>query len=140
MTTSDLRIPRTADILDRALDARALAVRQSDPAYVRQIDRLITKLPGARICWQLGTLHIGSPSGNGYQVTRGGCSCLNAQRCSKRACWHVACFELLLAMLETEAETADQDADCDAARPAWRIGAVIGARIAAARRNAVGAV
>lgn len=123
--TSDLPIPRTCDIIARALDYRASAVRQGDTAVVAQIDRLIAKLPTARLCWQLGTLHIVSPSGNSYQVTRAGCSCLNGQRSSKRQCWHLALFELLLDIFETDCETADQEAE---SRP------VRSAQFAAARR------
>lgn len=111
MTISDLRIPRLTDIIARALDIRESAQRIGDTAATAQLDRLIERLPGARLCWQLGTLVIESTSGNTYQVTRGGCSCLNGQRCGKRACWHVALFELLLDMLDTEAETLDQDAE-----------------------------
>lgn len=109
--TSDLPIPRLTDIIARALDIRDSAVRLRDAATVRQLDRLIGKLPTARLCWKLGMLHIGSPSGGRYQVTRAGCSCLNAQRCGKRACWHVALFELLLDLFDTHCETLDMQCD-----------------------------
>lgn len=105
--TSDLFIPRLSDILDRALDCRDSAVRLKDAAAVRQLDRLIANLPGATLCWQLGTLHIGSPSGHSYQVTRAGCSCPNGTKSHKRQCYHIALFELLLDMLDTECETRD---------------------------------
>jgi hypothetical protein len=124
MTTSDLFIPRTADILDRVLDCRESAARLADDATARQLDRLIAKLPGARLTWQLGTLYIVSPSGGRYQVTRAGCSCPNGQKCDKRQCWHVALHELLLDMLDTEAESADIEAE--APRAVWP-------RVAAAR-------
>lgn len=109
--TSDLLIPRTADILDRALDCRASAARLMDDATVRQLDRLVANLPGARLCWALGALHIVSPSGGSYRVTRAGCDCPNGTKSHARACWHVAAFELLLDMLDTEAESADTAAD-----------------------------
>lgn len=124
--TSDQIIPRTCDIIARALDYRESAVRMHDEPAVRQIDRVIAKLPGARLCWQLGTLHIKSPSGSTYRVSRAGCDCLNAQRCGKRACWHVATFELLLDMFDTECETADMAAETPPAS--------LGQRIAAARQ------
>lgn len=125
MTTSDLPIPRLTDILDRALDARASAVRLADDGTVRQLDRLVVKLPDARLCWQLGTLHIASPSGGTYQVTRAGCSCPNGTKSAARQCWHVALHELLLDMHDTLAETADMQAE---ARP-------VALRIVDARRH-----
>ena len=114
---SDMLLPRLSDIIARALDIRDSAVRLADDAAVRQIDRLVQKLPGARLCWQLGTLHIVSPSGGHYQVSRAGCDCLNAQRCGKRQCWHVATFELLLDLFETECDTADMQAEVQAIAP-----------------------
>jgi len=122
---SDMLLPRLSDIIARALDIRDSAVRLADDATVRQIDRLVQKLPGANLCWQLGTLHIASPSGGRYQVSRAGCDCLNAQRCGKRQCWHVALFELLLDLFETECDTADMQAE---ARP-------VALRIVDARRS-----
>lgn len=110
--TSDLPIPRVTAIIARALDIRESAVRMHDAAAIRQIDRLIEKLPHARLCWRLGTLVISSPSGGTYRVSRAGCDCLNAQRCGKRQCWHVCCFELLLDMFATECDSADMAA-CD---------------------------
>ncbi len=104
---TDMRIPRLTDIIARALDIRESAARLGDTAATRQIDRLIERLPGARLCWVLGVLHIDSPSGGRYQVTRAGCSCLNSTKGHARACWHVALFELLLDMLETEAQSRD---------------------------------
>jgi hypothetical protein len=114
---SDLRIPRHTDIAARALDIRESAARLADDQAVRQLDRLIANLPDARVTWQLGTLVIDSPSGQTYQVTRGGCSCLNAKKCGKRQCWHVATFELLLDMLDTEADSADMSSDPPAPAP-----------------------
>ncbi len=121
---SDMTIPRTSEIIDRSLDARQIAARQDDAATVRQIDRLITKLPEARLCWQLGTLIIDSPSGATYHITRAGCDCENGRKSHARACWHWTTFNLLLDMFETECETNDMEAD---ARP-------VAARIVAARR------
>lgn len=108
---TDLRIPRFTDIIVRALDIRESAVRMHDEATARQIDRLIAKLPGARMTWQLGTLIVRSPSGGTYRVSRAGCDCLNAQRSHAARCWHWALYNLLLDMLDTEAESAD--AACD---------------------------
>jgi hypothetical protein len=121
---TDLPIPRVSDILDRALDIRQIAVHRADDATVRQLDRLIEKLPFAKLCWQLGTLLVSSPSGGHYRVSRAGCSCLNAQRSGKRQCWHVVLHELLLDLFETEVVTLDMEAE---ARP-------LGARVAAARQ------
>lgn len=114
MTISDLHIPRLTDIIDRALDIRESAVRIQDEPAMRQIDRLIEKLPAARLCWQLGVLIVGSPSGQDYHVWQGGCDCVNGRK-GKAQCWHWALFNLLLDMLDTAAETADHDAD-EAAR------------------------
>jgi hypothetical protein len=110
-TQSDLRIPRVTDILDRALDIRESAVRLGDEQAVRQIDRLCQQLPQARLCWVLGVLHVASPSGNTYHVTRAGCDCLNARKCGKRACWHWALLNVLIDMFETECETSDMQCD-----------------------------
>lgn len=107
---SDMPIPSLENIKARALDIRASAARLGDEPAVRQLDRLLDNAPHARLCWQLGTLHIDSPSGGHYQVTRAGCSCLNGRK-GQRACWHWACFNLLLDLLDTEAESADQVAD-----------------------------
>jgi hypothetical protein len=109
--TSDLFIPRLADILDRALDLRGSALRLQDDATARQLDRLVTNLPAARLRWDLGTLVVSSPSGHTYHVTRAGCDCPNGQKSTARQCWHVATFELLGDMLETAAESADIAAD-----------------------------
>lgn len=112
MTTSDLPIPRMADIIARALDYRASAERLKDMLLIDRIDRLINdKLPTARLCWELGTLLVSSPSGHTYHVSRSGCDCINAQRSGKRACWHLLIHELLLDLFETEAETADMQAE-----------------------------
>lgn len=121
---SDLSVPRSSDILDRALDIRSIAVHRADDATVRQLDRLIAKLPGASLCWTLGTLHIASPSGNRYQVSRAGCSCPNGTKGHARQCWHVALHELLLDMFDAACDTADMEAD---ARP-------LAPRIVAARQ------
>jgi hypothetical protein len=123
--TSDLPIPRLADILDRALDIRASAVRLSDDASIRQLDRLIGKLyDGTRLCWVLGVLHISSPSGRAYHVSQAGCDCPNGTKSRARACWHVALHGLLLDMFATQVATADMEAECPRA---------VEARIVAAR-------
>lgn len=110
---SDLPIPSRAAIADRIADYRASAERQHDDATIARLGRLEKALDaGATLCWQLGVLHIGSPSGNTYHVTRAGCDCLNAKRCSKRQCWHLSCFELLLDLFATDCETRDMEAEC----------------------------
>jgi hypothetical protein len=124
---SDLLIPRISAIVDRALDLRESAVRLHDAPTIRQLDRLIEKLPGARLCWQLGTLHIASPSGGQYRVSRAGCDCLNAQKCGKRACWHVALFELLIDLFAADCDTLDMDSDAQMERRP------LGCRLAEAR-------
>lgn len=112
MTISDLRIPRHSAMQSRIADLHASAVRLSDDATAAQLKRLSDALlAGARLRWELGVLIVASPSGGVYHVTRAGCDCPNGRKCSARACWHVACFELLLDMLDTEAETADQEVD-----------------------------
>lgn len=108
---TDLPIPRTSDILDRACELLGSAYRLQDDTTARQLERLIANLPGARLSWQLGTLIVSSPSGNTYHVTRGGCDCPNGRKCAKRACWHCAAHELLLDLFATDCETADQEAD-----------------------------
>ncbi len=123
---SDLPIPHLSDILDLALDLRGSAVRLQDTATVRQLDRLVANLPGATPCWQLGTLTVGSPSGNHYHITRAGCDCPNGQKSHARQCWHVAVFELLLDLSDTEAETRDMHAALtakivDARRVCWAV-------------------
>lgn len=129
---TDLPIPRLTAIVDRALDCRASAVRLHDDATTRQIDRLIDHLPNARMSWQLGTLHIVSPSGGRYQVSRAGCSCPNGQA-GKRQCWHITLHELLLEMFETDCETADMRAESYASIGSDSY-APLGQRLAAARR------
>ena len=110
--TSDLSIPRHSDMQARITDEHARAVRLQDDATSAQLKRLSDALlDGARLRWDLGTLVVGSPSGGTYHVTRAGCDCPNGRKSSRRACWHVAAFELLLDMLETEAETMDIEAD-----------------------------
>lgn len=108
---SDLFIPRLSDILDRACESLGSAYRLQDDASARQLERLIKNLPGATLCWQLGTLIVFSPSGSQYRVTRAGCSCPNGTKSHSRQCWHVATFELLLDMFETDCDTADMEAE-----------------------------
>ena len=125
--TTDILLPRTTDIIARALDIRSIAVHRADEPTVRQLDRLMEKLPFARLWWDLGTLVVESPSGGQYRVTRAGCSCPNGQKCDRRQCWHVCLFELLLDMFDTAVETADIEAEI-ASRP-------LGQRIASARAH-----
>ena len=107
MTTySDLSIPTRAAIVDRACDLLGSAYRLQDDPTARQLERLIANIEAAGLCWQLGALYVASPSGASYRVTRAGCDCPNA-RAGKRQCWHVAAYELLLDMLQTQADTMD---------------------------------
>jgi hypothetical protein len=109
---SDMLIPRSTDIIARALDAKDSADRLDETQAAGQIDRLIAALTsGARMCWQLGTLVVTSPSGHTYHVTRAGCDCANGKRCGKRACWHITLFGILEDMFETEVETRDMQCD-----------------------------
>jgi len=107
---SDMLIPRTSDIIARALDIRESAVRLHDEPAAEHMTTLIKRLPGARFAWQLGTLIVRSPSGNTYRVSNGGCNCLNGQA-GKRDCWHWALFGILGDVADTIAETADMEAD-----------------------------
>lgn len=122
---SDLLIPRLSQIIDRALDCRDSAVRLSDDATAQHLTTLIKRLPFARFYWALGTLHIDSPSGQHYAVTRAGCSCPNGTA-GKKECWHWHLLNVLLDMFETDCDTADALADLAAQRE-------LGQRLAAAR-------
>lgn len=105
---SDLPIPPAAAIIARAVDLRESAVRQNDPACVRQIDRVIVSVAcGARMAWDRGTLLVQSLNTPGavYRVRCGQCTCL-----ARKPCWHNALVELLLDIQSTEAETADMEA------------------------------
>jgi len=124
---TDILLPRTTDIIERALDIRSIAVHRNDEPTVRQLDRLMEKLPFARMSWDLGTLAVDSPSGGRYRITRAGCNCLNGRKSDKRQCWHVCLFELILDMFDTAVETADIEAEL-ASRP-------LGQRIASARAH-----
>jgi hypothetical protein len=121
---SDLPIPRLCDLLSRARDYRDSAVRLGDAALTKRINTMVKdKLPYARLRWELGTLHIDSPSGMHYKVTRAGCDCLNGQKSKKRECWHCMTHELLIDLWNTACESRDIEAE---ARP-------IAARIVAVR-------
>ena len=124
--TTDILLPRATDIIARALDIRGIAVHRADDATVRQLDRLMEKLPFARMSWDLGALVVKSPSGGQYRITRAGCNCPNGQKCDRRQCWHVCLFELILDMFETACDTLDMEAEI-ASRP-------LGQRIANARQ------
>jgi len=121
---SDQPIPRLCDILDRARDYRDSAVRLGDAALTKRINTLVKdKLPYARLRWELGTLHIDSPSGKHYRVTRAGCDCLNGQKSKKRECWHLLVWGILEDLFLAECESRDIEAE---SRP-------IAARIVAVR-------
>ncbi len=112
---SDLVVPAASAILARASDDSDTARRHEDYQGVRQLDRVrMNVLRGARLCWVRGDLLIASINHPGvvYSVNRSGCSCPNGAA-GRAQCWHVALFDLLLAMLETEAETADMEAGAD---------------------------
>lgn len=116
---SDLVIPPAALILDRASDDFKQAQLHGDAAGMAQINRVRMNITrGARLCWVMGDLLIGSINhpGTVYSVNRVGCSCPNGVA-GKAACWHVCLFDLLLAMFETEVETADIDAEIGGGGP-----------------------
>lgn len=106
---SDMPIPPLFVLLPRAAELRGSALRQNDPACVRQIDRLIVSVAcGARMAWDRGTLLVQSLNTPGavYRVRCGQCTCK-----ATKPCWHNALYELLLDMQQTLADTADMDAD-----------------------------
>lgn len=114
---SDLVIPAAADILARATDDQRQAQLHGDLAGANQLNRLRMNITrGARLTWCLGDLLIQSVNNPGqvYSVNRSGCTCKNGQA-GRAQCWHVALYDLLLDMRDTEAETADMEADaaCD---------------------------
>lgn len=107
-----MRIPARQHIIDRASDQRADAVARKDIATVKGIDTLIKNLySGMKMRWDAdGALIVRSCN------TPGAVYCVTQQRCScpaHKPCVHQRLHDLLLAMLETEAETADQEADAD---------------------------
>lgn len=101
-----MRIPSTARMINRALDLRGDAIRQHDLTTVAGLDILIRNLyRGARLSWaDGGELLIRSVSTIGavYAVRHNCCSCP-----SFNPCWHARVRELLLAMFEDDAITAD---------------------------------
>jgi len=150
-----MRIPSRQSIIDRASDQRADAVARHDSTTIRGIDTLIKNLYlGLKMRWDAdGALIVRSVSTPGavYAVGTHTCSCP-----AHKPCYHQRLRDLLLEMLEVEADSADMDADlvnqaaplidaldaihgdadfeadCDApAAPVWRIGAVIARRLAA---------
>ena len=108
--TSDLHIPARAAIVDRACDLLGSAYRLQDDRTAGQLEKVIKFVHTTSLCWHLGALRILSPSGGMYSVTRAGCNCPNGTH-GQRQCWHVALFEILLDMLDTEADTMDMQAD-----------------------------
>lgn len=150
---SDLQIPPAAAMLARATEDHHQAQLHGDAAGAAQLNRLRTNITrGARLMWVLGDLLIQSVNNPGsvYSVNRAGCTCPNGAA-GKAACWHVALFDLLLAMLDTAAETADMEAEPGPPDipeepspptedgpepPEWH--APIGQRLAAARRVCMG--
>jgi hypothetical protein len=105
-----MRIPARQSIIDRANDERADAVHAHDESTVRQLDTLIGNLhKGAKLRWAAdGALMTTScnTKGNIYRTTQHTCDCP-----AFKPCWHMRMFDLLLDMLQTEAETADQACD-----------------------------
>lgn len=104
-----MRVPSTARMINRALDLRSDAIRQHDLVTVAGLDILIRNLyRGARLSWaDGGELLIRSVSTPGavYTVRSNCCSCP-----SFSPCWHGRARDLILDMIETEAETADMAA------------------------------
>lgn len=126
---SDLVIPPAAEILAVVSDSIVDARRHDDMQGVRQLDRIRANIVrGARLTWVLGDLLIQSVNNPGvvYSVNRSGCSCPNGTA-GRSQCWHVALFDLLLDMLDRDAETADMEAEPTPAE--------LGQRLCAARQR-----
>lgn len=130
---SDLPIPPVSAILSRVNEMAADAERQGDTERWRQMGRLINALEsGMRMVWVLGDILVSSASTPGviYTVSCGHCTCP-----ARKPCKHLALAEVLLDLLDTQAGDADLEADCDELEPPlWSVGAVLGQRLATARR------
>jgi hypothetical protein len=111
---SDLPIPPVTQILARASELRADAQRRADDATARQLGHLIDALNGGvRMVWVLGDLLVTSASTphTVYTVSCGECNCP-----AYRPCKHLALAEVLLSLLETEADSMDM-ADVSPCQP-----------------------
>lgn len=104
-----MRVPSLSSIVNRALDLRGDAVQAHDESTVKGIDNLIANLyRGMKMRWSIdGSLIVTSATtaGRAYRVTGQGCDCPAFVPCK-----HMRLRELLLDMLETEAETRDMAA------------------------------
>lgn len=133
---SDVAIPANAAILARAADLRADAVQQRDTARVRQLDHLRDALrSGVRMAWNLGDLLVSSASTPGahYVVSCGRCNCP-----AYKPCKHLALFDILIDMLDTDAGDADFEIEPETPDPQpWRIGAFLARQIDASGRAAL---
>lgn len=105
-----LNIPPQAAILDRAIDLRSDAQRQHDAGGARAYAAIIVNVVChyATLAWDYQYLAVASDSTPGlvYQVSPFGCSCE-----ARKPCYHMRLRELLIGIMETEAETADQEAE-----------------------------
>jgi hypothetical protein len=124
-----LTIPAQADILARASDLRRDSQLQRDSSAVKAFNAIIASV----VCdydvlsWDGPYLTVASESHPGatHQVSGFGCSCE-----ARKPCWHQRLRDLLLDMLQTEAESADMDAEMEDEPPSYR---PLGMRLAAAR-------
>jgi hypothetical protein len=109
---SDLSIPPALDILARAADLRRDYQRQHDASAVKALNAIIATV----VCdydvlsWDGPYLAVASESevGKAHQVSAFGCSCE-----ARRPCYHMRLRELLIGLMETEAETMDMEASND---------------------------
>lgn len=105
-----MHIPPAADILARASDLRRDAQLQRDTSAVKALNAIIASV----VCdydvlaWDGPYLTVASESTPGatHQVSGFGCSCE-----ARKPCYHMRLRELLIGIMETEAETADMEAE-----------------------------
>jgi hypothetical protein len=111
-----MTIPPMTSILARAVELRSDAIHQHDAAGVRQLDSLIIGVACGynQLCWEYQYLNVASATTPGaiYQVSHSSCTCP-----AFKPCHHQRLRELLLDMLDTEAETADMGAEPRAIAP-----------------------
>lgn len=107
---SDLHIPPAADILDRAADLRHDMQLQRDTSAVKAFNAIIASVvcDYGVLAWDGPYLTVASEStvGSTHQVSAFGCSCD-----ARKPCYHMRLRELLIGIMETEAETADVEAE-----------------------------
>lgn len=105
-----MRVPSKQRIIDRANDARADATAHHADDTVRHLDTLISNLyRGMSAKWNAdGHLIVRSANTRGavYTATSNNCSC----PAYVDYCCHRRLLDLILDILDTEAETADMEA------------------------------